>query len=159
MATILAEANLQLTSIDELRQQLKLKGYVRVDELLWSKHASELSHAVLARNQHELCEHNYFSVDKLISSHECALCRRTISANEFCYKRTVIVLYKSYGYVLYVAKKRYTFYVCSEACVEEAVKRLQSSTYSLIDFVLDNERGAGSKMRIFFKNHTAISIL
>jgi hypothetical protein len=155
-------ANEQLTSIDELRQQFKLKGYVRVDELLWSKHAAELSHGVLPRSQHtirELYERNYFSIHKLISSHECAICRCAIGANEFCYKRIVVALYRSYGCVFYVAQKRYMFYVCSEACVEEAVKRLQKYDYSLVDFICDNELGAGNKIRAFFKHHALISIL
>jgi len=153
-----------LTSTNTLRAHLKAKKYIRVDELLFSKHSLEVLHRpagslgclrtnvpyfdnfamrTTTRRYNDdvskLQNKNAFSLRGLIHDKTCAICKCTIAEGSLCYARRVIAKCVRRGMRRKTAQifKQYTFYICDEHCVEEAVKKLQNTSFTLIDFIFD----------------------
>jgi hypothetical protein len=76
-----------------------------------------------------------FSIKFIAHIKRCAVCNCIIE-NSFCYGRTVYIKYFSRSKAkVFERTSNYTFYLCNEQCVEDAIRRMQDESVTLLNFV------------------------
>lgn len=122
-----------LTLTSELLRQLEEKRYRRVSEFL--KGSGYFEHR----------RESFFKIAIVNKDKNCAICKNIIAENTYSYKRIVYIEKHSCNYR---GLKHYTFYICSEGCVERAIQLLQNSHFALFDFIIMNEYGTERMLKL-----------